>query len=95
MNIRYIGPFDAVEVGAQIFARGVTVSVPSELAGRVPDPRVAVAHAELRDAIGALDHNLAVALRDEIIGLDAGEGLLAQECWELVPAEKTKKGDES
>jgi len=94
MNVRYIGPFDAVEVGAQVFARGVTVSVPSELAGRVPDPRVAVAHTELRDAIGALDHDLAVALRDEIIGLDTGEGLLAQDCWELV-ADKTKKGDES
>lgn len=90
MNIRYIGPFDAVEVGAQVFVRGEAVSVPSELAGSAPDPRLLAAQLELNATV---EQDL--ALIDEIASLDRGSGLLAQDCFELVPAAKIKKGDES
>jgi len=59
-------------------------------AGRPPVPRLAAAHLELHEAISALDHPGAAALREEIIGLDPGAGLLAQAgTWE--PAATTVK----
>lgn len=95
MQIIYVGPFDAVDVdGFGTVQRDTPISVPSELAGRPPVPRLAAAMTELHEAIGAIDHDRAVALREEITGLDAGSGLLAQPSnW--VPAKgASKKEDE-
>lgn len=89
MKITYIGPFDAVEVDVigAIVQHGESIDVPDDIAGRAPDPRIAEAMLELRDAVAAIDHLRAQALRDEIIGLDAGVGLLAQTSnWELAAA---------
>jgi hypothetical protein len=93
-NLKYIGPIDEIEVeGVGSVKRDVPVSVPTAIAGRAPDARLGAAMIELRDAINALDHNRAAALRDEIVGLDPGEGLLAQSTWVLVS--KSKQEDES
>ena len=70
-----------------VFA-GVAVEVPDELAGVAPDPRVEAAHAELAEAIAAIDHEAAQRLRDEIAGLEHGHGLLAQG-WTHAPAGTT------
>jgi hypothetical protein len=91
MNLTYVGPFDAVEVAGQIVKHGETISFSSDIAGRAPDPRIDAAHLELADAVASLDHDRAIALRDEIIGLDHGTGLLGQPSnWLPAKAKKTK-----
>jgi hypothetical protein len=92
--LKYVGPHDAVEViGFGEVKRGDTLSVPAAVAGRSPSPRLAVAMVELDAAITAIDHDLAKALREEIIDLDHGDGLLAQPSnWEAVKA-PTKKDE--
>jgi len=96
MQVRYIGPFDAVEIDGVPgnVKRGDTFDVPAEVAGRAADPRLMVAHAEHAAAVAAIDHVNAARLRDEILTLDAGSGLLAQSAnFEAVKA--AKKGDPS
>lgn len=92
MKVKYVGPFDAVELdGIGVVRNGATIDVADSVAGRPPSPRVEPAHLELRDAIEALDHDRAVALREEIIGLDHGSGLLAQPAnWQAVTTSKIK-----
>jgi hypothetical protein len=86
MQVKYIGPFDAIELdGVGIVKQGETVDVSAEAAGRPPVARVEAAHAELGAAVGALDHERAKALREEIVDLDHGAGLLAQTSnWQAV-----------
>lgn len=92
MKVKYVGPFDGVELdGFGTVKNGETIDVPDTVAGHAPDPRVDVAHRELHAAIEALDHEAAKALREEIIGLDAGVGLLAQPGnWEAVSSKSSK-----
>ncbi len=57
------------------------IDVSDEVAGRPPDARrdeVMVAH---RAAVVAIDHEGARALMAELVGLDVGAGLLAQDTW--------------
>lgn len=86
MKVRNVSPLGALElVGFGVVAAGEVIDVPAEFAGHPPDPRVAVAHLELGGAVEALEHFRAAALREEIIGLDAGAGLLAQfDNWQPV-----------
>ena len=92
MQVKYIGPFDAVELeGLGIVAAGQIIDVSDEMAGRAPDARVAAAHLELHDAISNLEHERAAALREEIINLDVGAGLLAQSGnWQAVTTKQSK-----
>jgi hypothetical protein len=94
VNIRYIGSHDEVDVpGVGTVKRGQTISVPAELAGRPPAERLEPAMVELHEAITAIDHERAKALREEIVDLDPGVGLLAQPTnWEAVKA-ATKKDE--
>jgi hypothetical protein len=91
MKVRNVSPLGALElVGFGVVDAGATIDVPDEFAGHAPDPRVAAAHLELAAAVAALDHTLAVELREEIIGLDPGAGLLAQvDNWQ--PVTKSSK----
>lgn len=93
MKIRYIGPIDEVEGAGFEFRRNHVVTVPDDVAGHPPEPRLAVAMVELREAVDVHDHELAAALRVEIVDLDYGTGLLAQDTFEAV-AEKTKKKED-
>ena len=94
-NLRYTGPIDEITVdGVGDVPRMTSVSVPSEIAGRAPDARLEQAMSELHAAISASDHNLAAALRDEIVGLDPGEGLLAQSSWQLAKKAPKETGTE-
>ena len=95
MQIIYVGPFDAVDLdGYGTVTRDAPLSVSSDVAGRPPAPRLAIAMQELADAVAAIDHDRAAALRAEIVDLDSGTGLLAQPSnW--VPAKGVpKKEDE-
>jgi len=96
MQIIYVGPSDGVELEgvAGVVDRGVAVDVPADLAGRAPVARLAVAMNELYAATAALDHPLCASLRLEIIELDPGVGLLAQDVWQVAPAVKASKKDE-
>ncbi len=91
MQVKYVGPFDAVELdGFGEVKQGAVIDVPAEVAGNAPDARVEAAHAELAEATAALDHERCKALREEIIGLDHGVGLLGQPGnWQAV-AKSTK-----
>lgn len=86
MKIRYVGPSAeiTVEIGGVSMScpRGHDIDVPPAIAGSDPDPRLEEAMGELHQAINDHDHLKAVGLREEIAGLDAGEGLLAQAIWE-------------
>jgi hypothetical protein len=96
MLIRYVGPYDAVEIDGVpgSVKRGETVDVPAAVAGKAADPRLEAAHLEHAAAVAAIDHVGAMRLRDEILTLDAGSGLLAQSAnFEAVKA--AKKGDPS
>lgn len=87
-TVTVIAPDDLTLPAWGISARkGQPIEVPQALAGRLPDPRLEPAMQELRDAIAALDHATAQARRNEIAGLDMGEGLLAQG-WTLAPIAK-------
>lgn len=90
MKVTYVGPHDAVDVvGVGTVARGDTVDIPDEIAGRQPDPTLEQAHRDLATAIGATDHNRAKELREHILELDPGAGLLAQiDAW--APAKKKR-----
>ena len=97
-NIQYVGPSDAVEmvIGSTtvVAKRGEPIKVADDVAGTASDPRVAEAMLELRTATAAHDHLLAQSLKEEIIGLDMGSGLLAQADWVLVdPKSKTPVED--
>jgi hypothetical protein len=89
-NLRYIGPHDAVDLdGVGTIVRGEPVSVPTAVAGRKPAKRYLEAMDELVAAMAAINHDDAARLRDEIIELDPGEGLLAQpDNWETVTAKE-------
>jgi hypothetical protein len=91
-NLRYIGSHDAVELdGVGVVARGDLLSVPTQLAGRKPEKRYSEAMDELVEAMSIQSHEDAARLRDEIVGLDPGEGLLAQtENWETVRSSTNK-----
>ena len=92
MRLKYHGPFDAVEVAGQTVKRNHQFEVDADTAGRPPEPRVADAQAELAAAVAAIDHDGAARLRDEIAGLDFGEGLLAQpDNFVAVETKATKK----
>ena len=100
MQVKYIGPFDAVDVeGVGQVTSGQVVDVSDAVAGRPPAARVAAAHLELHDAISSLDHPRAAALREEIVGLDVGAGLLAQTGnWQpaaVVKASKSTAAEEA
>jgi hypothetical protein len=91
MQVKYVGPFDAIELdGFGEVKHGDVIDVPADVAGRAPDARVDAAHAELAVAVAALDHERAKALREEIIGLDHGAGLLGQPGNWQAPAKSTK-----
>ena len=92
MQVRNVSPLGALElVGFGVVEAGAVIDVPTEVAGHAPDPRVVVAHLELHAAIEALEHSLAAALREEIISLDAGVGLLAQfDNWQPVTKTTSK-----
>jgi hypothetical protein len=97
MNIQYIGPFDSIDVeGVGSVTRNQVISVSSAVAGHAPDARVEPAMLELREAIETLNHNRAVALREEIAGLDFGTGLLAQSTnWISAKADPKNKEPQS
>lgn len=79
VKVKYVGPFDEIEVAGQTVKRNHQFDVADDVAGHPPEPRWAEAQAELVDAVsGHPDHVLAAQLRDEIATLDMGEGLLAQ-----------------
>ena len=94
-KVRYIGPIDEIELpDGTTVKRNHQVDVDDDLAGSSPEPRLAEAMLELRDAVEAFDHHLAVKLRHEIAGLDYGSGLLAQvDNWEAVTATAKKKDE--
>jgi hypothetical protein len=58
------------------------IDVPDDVAGTPPDPRVETLMVEHRAAVEANDHEGARQLKEEIIGLDKGSGLLAQAAWQ-------------
>lgn len=114
MKIRNINPLGAVELdGVGIVDAGAVIDVPADgppgtaFAGRPPEPRLAAAMAELAEAIAAIDHDRAKALREEITGwtdpdgtehpgLDFGAGLLAQvENWEPATSKPARKADQA
>lgn len=70
---------------------GVTIEVPGSVAGHPPSPRLAeILDVELPAAAAARDHELTRALKAELVGVDWGEGLLAQpDNWQ--PVAKTAK----
>ena len=70
---------------------GDTIEVPGKLAGRPPAPRLAeLLELELPAATAARDHELVRELKAELVGVDWGEGLLAQPAnWQ--PAAKPAK----
>lgn len=92
MQVKYVGPLDAVElIGYGDVKHGQVIDVPAELAGHAPEPRLAAAHLELHEATTAIDHERCKALREEIIGLDSGAGLLAQvDNWQAVTTKSSK-----
>lgn len=94
MKIKYIGPFDAVEV--DIFGRTVTVAhgdeieVVAAIAGRPPSDRLAELMADLEQHY--TDHVRRSEIVAELATVDAGEGLLAQSSnWVAVTAKKEPK----
>ena len=93
MKIRFIGVNGAIvipDLGAHIIEPGDVFEVSDALGGRPPSPRIALAMEELRIATGdPTKHHVAAALRDELIGLDCGAGLLAQDA-NFVPAVAAK-----
>lgn len=89
MKIVYLGPCDAVDAGGCTFPRDVPVDAPAELAGRPPAPRLAVVLADLAAAVAAGDQVKADALRVELVGIDRGEGLLAQATFAAAAKSKT------
>lgn len=108
VTLVYVGPHDAVEIAAtgDEVARNATVKVDAELAGRAPDARLMVAHAELAAATAVVPdpawsqdeaeaHFAALAaLHAEIPTIDAGEGLLAQpDNWQLAAKAAPKESE--
>lgn len=79
VKVKYVGPFDAVEVVGLVVKRDQTFEVDETVAGHPPEQRWTQALVELRDATSARpDHVRAARLRAELAGLDPGDGLLAQ-----------------
>lgn len=83
-SITYIGRHDRVDVDEigrvddNGVARGETVEVPDELAGTPPDARfLVIMYEELPAAAARLDHQAQRDLKEELIDLSAGSGLLA------------------
>lgn len=92
MKIMYVGPSDAVDCVGRVWKRNEPQDIEPAVAGRAPAKRVAAAMAELQQAIADRDHTRAAELREELVGLDFGEGLLAQDVW--APAPRSKKEDD-
>lgn len=82
MRIRFVGVNGAVvipDLGGQVIEPGQVFEVSDAMGGRPPVPRIAEAMEELRVATADPNlHHVARALREELIGLDYGAGLLAQ-----------------
>ncbi len=80
MRIVFTGPEDArVIPGFGEVERGVPFDCPDGLAGRVPSKRwLELQLVDIPEAIAALDHKKRCLLVNELIGEDAGVGLLAQ-----------------
>lgn len=103
MKVRNVSALGALHLpGYGDVAAGAVIDVPETgrpgevFAGRAASPRLAIAHLELGAAVEALEHDRAAALREEIIGLDAGEGLLAQpDNWQPVKAGKPSTAEEA
>lgn len=94
MKIRYQGPCDEIEILGQVCLRNHSIEIEDSIAGHPANPRVAPAMLELHEAITASDHNRAQELREELAGLDFGEGLLSQEVWVSVEKSKAPKEDD-
>ncbi len=98
-SVRHIGTNGPVDLeGFGTVAPGQIIQVPAEgapgtvFAGRRPAARVEKAHLELAAAIADHDHPRAAELREEIVGLEPGSGLLAQTAnWEAVKAPAAEK----
>jgi hypothetical protein len=94
MLVRYVGMFDEVEVEiagrAVVVKNGDTIDAPPAVAGRAPSERwLEVIESELPAVY--TDHAKRSALLDELVTLDAGEGLLAQYVnWAPVAPAKKK-----
>jgi hypothetical protein len=95
MKIKYVGPFDAVEVpvGPDRFVvveSGGVIDLPVALAGRPPSKEYLELVAELEKVHA--DHHARAAVIEQLAGVDVGEGLLAQPSnWEpAAPAKETK-----
>jgi hypothetical protein len=56
---------------------GVPVEVPDWAVGRAPDPQIETVCARMNAATASIEHGLRASLRDQLIELDAGCGLLA------------------
>ena len=89
MKIRFVGVNGAIvipDLGGQVIEPGAVFEVSDVMGGRPPAPRIAEAMEELRVATADPNlHHVARALREEILGLDYGAGLLAQDT-NFVPA---------
>jgi hypothetical protein len=101
VKIRYVGPFDSVEIevaGRFVdVARDAVVDLPVAVAGRAPSQRlIEILDVEL-PAVAA-DHEQRHAVLAELASLDAadyGEGLLAQHTiWQAVKAADKKESDQ-
>lgn len=93
-TISLIPPADLTVAGLGDVYAGQPVDVPRAMAGVATDPRREPAMHELKAAIEAIDHEAAQALRDEIAGLEAGYGLLAQG-WALAAPAKSAPATEA
>lgn len=95
MQVRYVGPFDAVEIdGVGTVANGAVIVVPPAVAGTPPTAKRLAAEAALiaADGLPMSERHQAVKDAKEILIDLAGEmgsGLLAQVgTWEAVAPEK-------
>lgn len=97
MQVKYVGPFDGVEIavgsGFVTVPKDGTIDVPVAIAGRVPSDAYLEAVAVLAEV--QTDHAARSAAIEALSKTDPGEGLLAQVGnWEPVaPVKKEKNTD--
>lgn len=84
-----IPPADLDVAGLGSVYAGQAVEVDDDMAGVAPDPRIEKASIELNEAIARQDHETAAELREEIIDLEHGRGLLARG-WKLASKDTPK-----